>query len=280
MIPQKPLSQLLQFSLINLDKPAGPTSFQVSQFVKNALKISKTSHMGTLDPQVTGVLPITLGRACKLSEWFMHKDKKYVGIMHLHEDISLEKLKKEMKDFVGKITQLPPVRSRVKRDFREREVKQFEILEKEGKDALFIADVEAGTYIRKLCSDLGEKIGGAHMLELRRIKASIFTETDENFVNLYDFEKAVKEYNEGNEIPLRKLLVPAEQAIKKVLPVTQLSQKANLKQILTGKPLFKSDLQKIPEEEIFALFKEDAFLGVYKKVNEGDIIARGEFVFN
>lgn len=277
---EKPVKELLQFSLINLDKPAGPTSFQVSQFVKNSLHLAKTSHMGTLDPQVTGVLPITLGRACKLSEWFMHKDKKYVGIMRLHEDLSLDKLKKEMKDFVGKITQLPPVRSRVKRDFREREVKQFEILEKQGKDILFIADVEAGTYIRKLCSDLGEKIGGAHMLELRRVKASIFTETDDNFVNLYDFEKAVKAYEEGNEIPLKKLLVPAEQAIKKVLPLAQLSQKANLKQILTGKPLFKPDLKIIPEEDVFALFQEERFLGVYRKIDDGEIVAKAEFVYN
>lgn len=280
MALEKPISELIQFSLINLDKPAGPTSFQVSQFVKYALKISKTSHMGTLDPQVTGVLPITLGRACKLSDYFMHKDKKYVGIMRVHEDISLEKLKKEMSAFTGKITQLPPVRSRVKRDFREREVKQFEILEKQGKDVLFIANVEAGTYIRKICSDLGEKIGGAHMLELRRVKASIFTENDDNFVNLYDFEKAAKEYLEGNELPLREILVPAEQAIKKVLPTTQLSEKANLKQILTGKPLFKTDIDSIPQEETFALFQDDKFLGIYHKVDEGDIIAKAEFVFN
>jgi H/ACA ribonucleoprotein complex subunit 4 len=238
--------------------------------------------MGTLDPTiVSGVLPITLGRACKLSNYFMHKDKKYVGVMRLHEDIPLEKLKKEMCEFIGKITQLPPVRSRVKRDFREREVKQFEIIDKQGQDVLFIADVEAGTYIRKLCSDLGEKLGiGTHMLELRRIKASIFTETDSNFINLYDFEKAVKEYESGNEIPLRKILIPAEEAIKQVLSTAELSKQANLKQILTGKPLFKSDLTSIPKEETFALFQDETFLGVYHKTTEGDIIARAEFVFN
>lgn len=280
MKTQTPIDQLIRFSLINLDKPSGPTSFQVSQFVKNAFKIAKTSHMGTLDPQVTGVLPITLGRACKLSEWFMHKDKKYVGIMRLHEDLPLEELKKEMKEFVGKINQLPPVRSRVKRAIREREIKQFEILEKNGKDVLFIADVEAGTYIRKLCSDLGEKIGGAHMLELRRVKASIFSENDENFINLYDLEKAIQQLNEGNEIPLRKILIPAEHAIKKVLPTIKLSEKANLKQVLTGKPLFTTDLTSKPEDEVFALFQKDKFIGVYKKINEGDIAAKAEFVYN
>lgn len=280
MNKSRPISELVNFSLINLDKPAGPTSFQVSQFVKHALKLSKTSHMGTLDPQVTGVLPITLGRACKLSEYFMHKDKEYVGIMRLHGDISLEELKKEMKVFIGKITQLPPVRSRVKRDFREREVKCFEILEKNGKDVLFVANVEAGTYIRKLCSDLGEKIGGAHMLELRRTKASIFTENDDNFINLYDLEKIIQQNMGGNSEQLRKILVPAEEAIQNVLPSVQLSKDANLKQVLTGKPLFKSDLSSLSKEDVFALFKESQFLGVYHKTNEGEIIARAEFVFN
>lgn len=280
MKPQTPIDQLIRFSLINLDKPSGPTSFQVSQFVKNAFKIAKTSHMGTLDPQVTGVLPITLGRACKLSEYFMHKDKKYVGIMRIHEDISLEKLKKEMKEFVGKITQLPPVRSRVKRAYRQREVKQFELLEKDGQNILFIADVEAGTYIRKLCTDLGDKLGiGAHMLELRRVKASIFSETDDNFINLYGLEKALAALEEGNEIPLRKILVPAEQAIKKVLPVVQLNSK-NLSQILTGKPLREEDLEKIPNEEIFAAFHNYTFIGVYRKSDNETIVAKPEFVYN
>ena len=86
------VKELLNFSLINIDKPSGPTSFQVSQYVKDSLRLSKTSHMGTLDPQVSGVLPITLGRACKLSNCFMNKNKEYVGVMHLHENISKERL--------------------------------------------------------------------------------------------------------------------------------------------------------------------------------------------
>ncbi len=273
MPPEKTIQELLNFSLINIDKPTGPTSFQVSQFVKNSLKLSKTSHMGTLDPQVTGVLPITLGRACKLSNYFMHKDKTYIGIMRLHEIVPEEKLKKEISNFIGKIAQLPPVRSRVKRQLREREIKSFEILEIAEKDILFKTEVQAGTYIRKLIHDLGEKIGGAHMLELRRTQAGIFSENDS--INLYDFEKIIQ-----NEDELRKILIPAEEAIKKVLPTAQLSQGANLKQILTGKPLFKTDLSKIPEEETFALFDKEKFIGVYHKVEEKDIIAKAEFVYN
>ena len=62
MTSEKPIKDLLNFSLINIDKPTGPTSFQISQYVMHSLNLNKTSHMGTLDPQVTGVLPITLGK--------------------------------------------------------------------------------------------------------------------------------------------------------------------------------------------------------------------------
>ena len=133
---QKTTKELLQFSIINIDKPTGPTSFSISKFVKDSLRLSKTSHLGTLDPQVTGVLPVALSRACRLNEYLMHRDKTYVGIMRLHEDISDEKLEKEIKSFIGKITQLPPKKSKVKREERIREVKKFEILEREGKEVL------------------------------------------------------------------------------------------------------------------------------------------------
>lgn len=229
---------------------------------------------------MSGVLPIALSRACRLNEYFMHRDKEYVGIMRLHKDISLQELKAEMQKFVGKITQLPPLRSRVKRALREREVKKFELIEKEGKDALFVAEVEAGTYIRKLCDDLGKQIGGAHMLELRRTKASIFNEKDS--ITLYQFDEAIEEFKKGNQVPLIKLLIPAEEAIKKALSSMQLknSSEALLKQLLTGKPLMKIDVESIPEQSPFALFYNDKLLGIYKISQEKDIIARPEFVFN
>ncbi len=279
MKQEKSIKNLLNFSIINLDKPSGPTSFQVSQYVKDSLSLNKTSHFGTLDPQVSGVLPIALGRACRLSDYFMHQDKEYVGIMRLHNEISQEELKKITNQFIGKIMQKPPVRSRVKRQEREREVKKFEILEKEGKDVLFLTEVQAGTYIRKLCDDIGKEINGAHMLELRRTRASIFSENDENFIDLYEFDKIIEEYKKGNIELLKKILIPAEEAIKKVLPFVQIYDK-NLKQILTGKPLMKDDLDKLPSKERFAAFVGEKFIGVYKKSDEKDIMARAEFVFN
>lgn len=276
----KSIKELLEFGFINIDKPAGPTSFAVGQFVKQKLQLRKTSHLGTLDPAVSGVLPIALNRACKLNEVFMHRDKEYIGIMRLHEDVSDEVLKKEINKFIGKITQMPPVRSRVKRAERIREVKKFEILERDGKDVLFLADVEAGTYIRKLIHDLGKNIGGAHMLELRRTKAGIFSEDDNNFVNLYEFEKAIEEFENGNEEKLKRMIISAEEATRKVLPIVKIKE-ISVKGLLTGKPLHKgdADISGIVEEK-FAVFCNDRFIGIYRKADEGEIISRAEFVYN
>src|SRR3989338_5649177 len=102
--------------IIVIDKPSGWTSFQVSDFVKKQLKLNKSSHFGTLDPMVTGVLPVALGRAVKLTGYFSKQDKEYTGIMRFHEPIAVEKVKHAIEEkFLGKITQLPTVRSRVKR---------------------------------------------------------------------------------------------------------------------------------------------------------------------
>lgn len=277
---EKSIQDILRFSIINLDKPTGPTSFQISQYLKDLFKLNKTSHFGTLDPMVTGVLPVALGRACRLNEYFMHRNKVYVGIMRVHEDVDENKLKEAIKEFTGKIKQLPPLKSRVKRAIREREVKSFEIIEINGKDILFKTEVQAGTYIRKLIHDIGEKIGGAHMLELRRTEAGIFKETDKSFKNLYDLDKFAKDIEKKSEAELREVLIPADEAIKMVLPVVNI-KRSSLKQILTGKPLMKSDLiDNLPEEEVFAIFGNDEFIGVMRKSDEKDIIARPEFILN
>lgn len=280
-IKEKPISELIKFSIINLDKPSGPTSFKVSQHVKNILKSSHSAHFGTLDPKVSGVLPIAVGkRACRLNNFFMHKNKTYVGIMHLHSDIEDKELNETIAKFIGKITQIPPVRSRVKRAPRQREIINFKILEKEGKDVLFETEVQAGTYIRKLCDDIGKHIGGAHMLELRRTKAGIFSELDSNFVNLYDLDKSVQEYKNGTEVLLRKILIPAETALKNVMPFIEIKE-SSLKSLLIGKPLMKSDLTvSLPDKDTFAIFYEDKLIGVYKKSEQGDILARPLFVYN
>ena len=296
----KQIKELLNFSIINIDKPTGPTSFTVSEHVMRQLKefgIGKTSHFGTLDPKVTGVLPIAIGRACKLTGFFLGHDKEYIGIMHIHKDISKEEVQKAIdKKFIGKITQLPPIKSRVKRAERVREIKRFEILEQDDKDFLFIAEVEGGTYIRKLIHDLGEELGvGAHMLELRRIRAGIFKEPS---ISLYDFVAAVQEAKKGNEKPLREMLTPGEEALKQVLPVVEVKPSA-VKQLHTGKPLFKKDLvnevklkkvnqrfpcfqspERLKKDDVFAVFCGERLIEIAKRTDEREIFARSVFVKN
>lgn len=276
----KTTKELLEFGIINIDKSSGPTSFNVSEFVKKSLNLRKTSHFGTLDPKVTGVLPVSLNRACKLMGYFLGEDKTYVGIMQLHEDIDLEKIRKAINEkFLGEIIQLPPVKSRVKRQERPRTIHSFELLEKEGNNILFVTKCEGGTYIRKLLTDLGDYLRvGAHMLELRRTNAGIFSE--ENLVSLYDFEKAVNEYKKGNDKLLREIIIPAE--IVSVLHPTIEIKKSSVKAVLHGSPIHNDVVQdkkfldyKVGEKLV--VFSEGTFIGVFKVIKEANMFARSEF---
>jgi len=280
----KQFDELLNFSIINLDKSSGPTSYSISEYVRRQLGLTKTSHMGTLDPKVTGVLPITLGRACRLAQYFIKHDKSYVGILHTHKPQTIEKLQALLsKHFVGTITQTPPHRSAVKRAERKRIVYYFTLTEvdAENRDFLFKCKVEGGTYIRKICSDLGEMIGGAHMEELRRTQAGIFDET--TLVSLQEFDEAVDLFHKGDDTRLRAMLVSAEHAIQKVLPTAQVDKQA-LKSLLNGKPLFKRDMRgetpRITPGKDFALFCGELFVGVYTKSKEEAVFGRGVFIKN
>ncbi|MBS3079563.1 RNA-guided pseudouridylation complex pseudouridine synthase subunit Cbf5 [Candidatus Pacearchaeota archaeon] len=276
---QKPINEILDFCLINIDKPADYTSHDVVAKIKKILNAKRAGHCGTLDPMVTGVLPLLINRSCRLSNYFMKKDKKYIGKMLLHADISEEELKKHMKEFIGKIMQKPPVRSKVKRVLRERNVHEFKIIKKDGKIVEFESDVEAGTYIRKLISDLGEKIGGAHMIELRRTKAGIFDIKDS--FKIEDIEKAFKDYENENENELRKILIPAE-IIQTILSRVDIKE-GSLNKLLHGKPLMKEDLinNKL-NKDLFCVFCKERFVGVYKSIKEEneDIVARAQFVMD
>ncbi|MBD3252426.1 RNA-guided pseudouridylation complex pseudouridine synthase subunit Cbf5 [Candidatus Pacearchaeota archaeon] len=279
---QKTIQELLEFSIINLDKPSGITSFGCADKVRKILRdlgVKKTGHTGTLDPGVTGVLPILINRACKLSNYFMKKDKEYVGKMKIHKDISEEKLKSEMEKFLGKIIQKPPKKSRVKRVPRNRIINKFRIVsfDKTSRIVEFHSDVQAGTYIRKLISDLGDKIGGAHMTELRRTRAGIFKEKDSH--TLDEIYNAVQAYKSEKEQALKIILIPAE-IIKQIITSVQVKEESP-KRLLNGKPLMKSDLKnKIPNSDKISVFHKENFIGIYRVVCEKDVVARPEFVRN
>lgn len=209
--------ELIQYGIVNIDKPKGPTSHQVSDYVQRILHITKAGHSGTLDPQVTGVQPVALGRATRITQFLLTAPKEYVGIMHLHKETEQKALEETIRKFTGKIKQLPPIKSAVKRELREREIYEFEILEIKKQDVLFRVKCQAGTYIRKICHDLGQALGtGAHMAELRRTQAGPFAEND-HLVTLNDLQDAYHFYKEEkNSKFLLYCLQPIENALRHI----------------------------------------------------------------
>ena len=140
--------------------------------------------------------------------------KEYVCIMKLHSEIQENKIQEVLEEFQGPIYQRPPVRSSVKRKLRIRTIYYTEFIEMEGRNVLFKVGCEAGTYIRKLCYDIGEVLGcGAHMQELRRTRVGPFIE-DESLVNLHDISYFYDQWlKTGDEKFLRRFVFPMERAL-------------------------------------------------------------------
>lgn len=213
---QRTIRELLSNGFINLDKPSGPTSHQVVAWVKEILEIEKAGHGGTLDPAVTGVLPVALGDAARALQVLLVAGKEYVALMKLHKEVDEKRIRDACQSFVGEISQMPPLRSAVKRVRRTREIYYLEILEIHGTEVLFHVGCEAGTYIRTLCVDIGKKLGvGAQLLELRRTRVGNITE--DTSVNLQDLKDAFIFWKEeGNEAELRKTILSMERLLEVV----------------------------------------------------------------
>lgn len=211
---ERPIQDLIKLGVINLDKPRGPTSHEIVAWIKRILEVKKAGHGGTLDPAVSGVLPVALEEATKAVQTLIPSGKEYVCVMKLHGEVGNSRLEEVLKEFTGEIYQRPPIRAAVSRKLRTRHIYYIELLEREGRDVLMRVGCEAGTYMRKLCHDIGEALGvGAHMQELRRTKTGPFKE--EESVKLQDLTDAYAVWKESErENPLRKLILPVEFAVK------------------------------------------------------------------
>ncbi len=211
---KRSVEELINYGIINLNKFSGPSSHQVSDYVQRILNIGKSGHSGTLDPKVTGVLPIALGKATRIVQTLLKSGKEYVCLMHLHKEIEEDLIKKTAEEFVGKIEQLPPVRSAVKRQLRTREIYYLNILEIQNREVLFKIGCEAGFYVRKFCYDFGIKLKTqAHMAQLIRIKAGPFT--DKTWKTLHDLKDSYILYKEkGEEKYIRQIILPIEKAVE------------------------------------------------------------------
>jgi len=218
---KRPIDVYLDYGFIPLDKPRGPSSHEVVAWVRKMLKKEKAGHSGTLDPGVSGLLPIALGNATKALGLFLLGPKEYVSAIRIHNDVPQDKLDRVLKEFTGPIYQRPPQKSSVKRVIRPRTIYKIEIIEKTGRLMIIRVNCEAGTYIRKLVYDIGEVLGvGATMVELRRTKVCHLDE-DRGLIRLHEFAEAVHKWKEtGNETDLRVLVQPIEdvlQPLKKIV---------------------------------------------------------------
>lgn len=212
---ERPIQEYINNGVINLDKPSGPTSHEIDSWVRRILKSEKTGHGGTLDPKVTGVLPIGVNNATRVIQLLLAAPKEYVCLMTVHKDVTEDRIYEMFNEFQGKIFQTPPLKSAVKRELRVRNIYYSNILEISGRNILFRIGCEAGTYVRTYCHDIGEALGtGAHMAELRRTQVGPFNE-DEDLVTLQDVTDAFYYWNvEGDESYLRKYILPMERAVE------------------------------------------------------------------
>jgi len=232
--------------VVVIDKPAGWTSHDVVAKVRNITKIKKVGHAGTLDPFATGVLPLTLGHATRLTNYFLASDKFYRGVIRfgfstttfdldgepLGEDLrpalDTARLRAIFATYVGAVRQtLPPYSAKKVRGkplyayarkgidmgaaTKEVNIKSLELIGVQGSEVEFEFSCAAGTYARSLAHDIGRDYGcGAHLVRLRRIRSGEFS--IETAVTLSDGTRFYpREFFLSHVIPMRNLLaeIPA-----------------------------------------------------------------------
>ena len=217
---KRSIEQLLNYGIILLDKPPGPTSHETVAWTKRILKLPKIGHSGTLDPQVSGVLPLGLGEATKALGILLLGPKEYHALGRIHSLPSKEKLNEIIEMFRGEIFQKPPQRSAVVRQTRSRHIYEFEVLEQKERLLLTRVLCESGTYIRKLYYDIGEILGpGATMIELRRTRVDQFRETD-GLVTMHELANAFAIWDETKDASrLMGMIKPVEYAFSELKSV-------------------------------------------------------------
>lgn len=242
---RRSVPDLLRFGVIPLDKPAGPSAHQVAAWVRDLVTdslaetgadgIDRAAHAGTLDPDVTGCLPTLLGTGTRCVPALQSVDKGYVAVLELHGPAPAD-LESVLADFEGPLYQRPPRKSAVKRQLRTRTVHGIDILDRDGRQVLLEIHCEAGTYIRKLCHDIGLALGtGAHMGDLRRIETTPFD--DRELVTLHDLVDGLAEWTERDDATwLRDVVYPAEVALVHLPRITIARSAAE--EVANGAPVY------------------------------------------
>lgn len=250
---------LLEFGVINLDKPPGPSAHQVAAWVRDMAGVEQAAHAGTLDPKVTGCLPVLTGSATRAAQVFDDSTKEYVTVLELHASAPAD-LESTLSEFEGPLYQKPPRKSAVVRRLRTREIYRLEALEREARRVLLDVECASGTYIRKLCHDLGLALGtGGHMGDLRRTKTGRFDDTTLSTMEDLADGLAFWQENDDPEL-LRKVVSPAERALEGMPCLTVAPSAA--REIAEGAPVYapgviESDLDGAETGALVACYTPD-----------------------
>ena len=274
--------------IILLDKAKGESSNYALQRIKRLFHAKKAGHTGSLDPLATGVLPLCLGEATKISQFLLDSDKRYMAKVKLGErtdsgdsegvvidvqrriDVDYDALVQTLTKFEGEIKQLPPMYSAlkhhgvplyklarkgisIKRKVRAVTIHKIGLMNFDNNIAEIDVTCSKGTYIRTLADDLGQELGcGAHVIELRRLQAGVFS---------------IDQCRDSNELEtikdslglsgLDKVIVPMERAVEKLPEVVLASETA--RDIRNGQAV---SFHELPKSGLVRLYEKENFIGI------------------
>ena len=282
--------------IILLDKAKGESSNYALQRIKRLFHAKKAGHTGSLDPLATGVLPLCLGEATKISQFLLDSDKRYIAKVKLGErtdsgdsegvvidvqrriDVDYDALVQTLTKFEGEIKQLPPMYSAlkhhgvplyklarkgisIKRKVRAVTIHNISLMNFDNNIAEIDVTCSKGTYIRTLADDLGQELGcGAHVIELRRLQAGVFSIDQCRGSN--ELEKIKESFGLSG---LDKVIVPMERAVEKLPEVVLAGEKA--RDIRNGQAV---SFHELPKRGLVRLYEKGNFIGI------GIVNANGE----
>ncbi|MGL5718314.1 MAG: tRNA pseudouridine(55) synthase TruB [Paraclostridium sp.] len=285
--------------IVNILKPTGMTSHDVVYRVRKILNIKKVGHTGTLDPDASGVLPICIGKATKVSELILNKDKGYIceltlgittdtydssgDILERCDDvnISLEELESAFDTQIGNIKQLPPMYSALKVNgkrmcdlvrsgrsdeielkYRDVNIKELSILSYKDNKVIFYVKCSKGTYVRSICYDIGKILGcGGHMSFLLRTESGKFNL--ENSITLDEMERLYEENK------LDEYLYDTDYVLSNLgyVEINPLAVKPFVNgAIVYPKGFIKKEFNEV--NELVRVYSQDNFLGVGKIIKD------------
>jgi len=283
--------------IVVLDKANGLSSNAALQEVKRLYEANKAGHAGSLDPLATGVLPVCLGEATKVSQFLLDSDKRYRAriklgirtdtgdsegsIIERNEGISVSRkaVERALTKFKGEVEQVPPMHSAIKmngvplyklarkgitveREPRLVTLSQICLIEFVNSELELEISCSKGTYIRTIADDLGQELGcGAHVIELRRTQAGVFTEKD----SISSEELALEKENRGLD-KIDQFLIPMDRAIQDLPEVNLPSITAS--HVKNGQAVL---VRHLPKNGLVRMYEDEQFIGIGSIDDDGKV---------